>query len=180
MGFLDLAKSRRSVRRFTGREVPVKDVEHILEAGRWAPSALNKQPWRFIVITDGEIKSWIRRVYDRVRDELGLYKQDASFLEKSTLIVVLSDTGMPGNEVSTALSAGNILLAAEDMGYGSLIMSSPFMGDEGVRDFKDILGIPDNYKPMFVIAVGCKDGETPVKDRIPLEDLVSYNKYGVG
>jgi nitroreductase len=177
MDFLKLAKSRRSVRTYTGGNVSKDHLKRILEAGRWAPSALNKQPWRFIVVTEKSIKSRIREVYDKVRDELGLYKQDTRFLEKTVLIIVLSNSELPGHDVSTALAVENMLLAATDLGYGSLVMSSPFMGEDNVRVFKEMLGIPEPYMPLFIVAVGESDGDTPVKERLQLDRLVSYNKF---
>src|SRR4030042_3547963 len=56
MSLLDVVLSRRSVRRYEPREIPRDVLDQILEAGRQAPSAANKQPWHFIVLTDSEIK----------------------------------------------------------------------------------------------------------------------------
>ncbi len=52
---LDIIKKRRSVRHFDGRKIPDECMEQILEAGRWAPSGANAQPWRFILVTGREI-----------------------------------------------------------------------------------------------------------------------------
>lgn len=51
---LDIIKTRRSVRRFDGTKIPGECMQQILEAGRWAPSGANAQPWRFIVVTEKE------------------------------------------------------------------------------------------------------------------------------
>ncbi len=51
---LDVIKRRRSVRHFDGREIPDEVMNVILEAGRWAPSGANMQPWRFIVVSQKE------------------------------------------------------------------------------------------------------------------------------
>lgn len=66
-GLLDIIKSRRSIRKFKDTPVPRDDVIKILEAGRWAPSATNSQPWRFVVV---ESKKTIQDVAEAVRNIL--------------------------------------------------------------------------------------------------------------
>ncbi|MDW7728123.1 MAG: nitroreductase family protein [Candidatus Methanoperedens sp.] len=51
---LDVIKTRRSVRKFDGTKIPEECMQQILEAGRWAPSGANAQPWRFIIVTEKE------------------------------------------------------------------------------------------------------------------------------
>jgi nitroreductase len=64
---LDVIKRRRSVRRFDGAKIPKEAMEQILEAGRWAPSGANAQPWRFIVITEKEtLESVAQRCYYKI------------------------------------------------------------------------------------------------------------------
>ncbi|MEA3495320.1 MAG: nitroreductase family protein [Bacteroidota bacterium] len=65
MSFLDLAKRRYSSRNYLDKEVEKEKIEQILEAGRIAPSANNKQPWHFIVITNSEIRDEINSCYKR-------------------------------------------------------------------------------------------------------------------
>jgi nitroreductase len=62
LDILDIIRTRRSVRRFLDRPVPADFVEKILEAGRWAPSGLNNQPWRFAVVADSGIKEEISKL----------------------------------------------------------------------------------------------------------------------
>jgi len=56
MSLVDVILSRRSIRRYEQKEIPKDVLDKILEAGRQAPSAANRQPWHFVVITDYEIK----------------------------------------------------------------------------------------------------------------------------
>lgn len=61
-GFLELIKTRRSTRRFTPDPVPDEYIDRIVEAGRWAPSGFNQQPWEFVVIKDPRLKEAIVRI----------------------------------------------------------------------------------------------------------------------
>ena len=65
MEFKDLVKARRSCRSFEADEVPDNHLKSILEAGHWAPSPLNRQPWEFIIITDSEIKEGIKAIAEK-------------------------------------------------------------------------------------------------------------------
>jgi len=61
MSLVDVVLSRRSIRRYEQREVPKDVLDRILEAGRQAPSAMNRQPWHFVVLTDYEVKKKLSR-----------------------------------------------------------------------------------------------------------------------
>ncbi|MDI6810706.1 MAG: nitroreductase family protein [archaeon] len=61
MEMLELIKTRRSIRRYKKESVPEDSVKQILEAGRWAPSASNSQPWEFIILRDGKIKEEVAK-----------------------------------------------------------------------------------------------------------------------
>src|SRR3990172_1352948 len=64
---LDVIKTRRSVRKFDGTKIPDVCMQQILEAGRWAPSGANAQPWRFIVVTEKDkLKSIAERCYYKI------------------------------------------------------------------------------------------------------------------
>lgn len=56
-GILTLIKSRRSIRKYSEGDIPLKIIDQILDAGRWAPSGLNNQPWKFFVINDTDTKN---------------------------------------------------------------------------------------------------------------------------
>jgi nitroreductase len=66
-GFLDLIKTRRSIRWFKPDTIPDEHINMIIEAATWAPSALNTQPWEFVVVKDKKLKSEIVRVIDGIR-----------------------------------------------------------------------------------------------------------------
>lgn len=138
-------KSRRSVRSYSDQQVPKKLIEEVLEAARFAPSALNKQPWEFIVITDKKlieelsraVKKTVRKVYGflpvlkllsaSLRDErtaAALKKTAASdrdtvFYEAPLLMFIVSGSKDRWVKTDCALAAQNMMLAAHSMGLGS-------------------------------------------------------------
>jgi nitroreductase len=65
--FLELAKARRSIRRFRPDPIPDEYVDKIIEAARWAPSGFNSQPWEFVVIKDKKLKDDVFRIIQRPR-----------------------------------------------------------------------------------------------------------------
>jgi len=72
VSFYEIIAKRRSVRKFKEKNVPKKVLLRILDAGRWAPSAGNTQPWHFIVVTDANIKRRLAKVYTELAVRLGL------------------------------------------------------------------------------------------------------------
>ena len=158
---------RRSIRKYIDKEVEDEKLQIILEAGRWAPSASNKQPWHFIVIRN-----------QAMREQLADNHAYGRFMEQSpVVIVVLGDPEKhPRYHLADPHNAvQNMLLAAYDQGLGTCWM--------GVRDtdiepkFKELLNIPDKYRVICSISLGYHD-IVASRDRNSLEELVSYETYG--
>ena len=149
------------------KKIEDEKVMTILEAGRWAPSAANRQPWHFIVVRE-----------QAMRKKLADAHQYGRFMAESpVVIVVLGDPEKnqryhladPHNAVQ------NMLLAAFEEG-----LSTCWMGvrDTGIEpEFRTILGIPSNLRVICSISVGYSDHERN-SSRIPLEDVVSWENYG--
>jgi len=109
---LKAIKERRSIREFTTETVAEKDLVTLVEAAIWAPSGKNNQPWRFVILTDQEVRNHIA--------DLTLYRHIVA--NCNSLIVVFLDTEAIYDEVKDLQSAGaaiqNILLTAESLGLG--------------------------------------------------------------
>jgi nitroreductase len=118
---------RRSVREYEARPVPKEIIDKILKAGAMAPSAMDKQPCRFTVITDNTV---IRNLSDKVKSKLGVIglgarlaekmklKEDVIFYGAPLLILVSADKG-EWSAIDCSLAAQNMMLAAYDLGLGS-------------------------------------------------------------
>jgi nitroreductase len=165
---LELIKNRRSIRKFTGQEVPGEFIDRILEAGRWAPSGMNNQPWRFAVIRDRDLKEEISRL-----TRYGRIIQGAD-----VLIGVFFDTSAGYHRTKDTLSMGaciqNMLLAVEALGLGAVWLGEILKSE---REVNGLLEAPDGYELMAVIALGYPDGPRPgPTERRPLNELVFFNK----
>lgn len=175
-GFGDLAANRRSVRKYKKEPMPRAIILRLIDAGRWAPSGLNTQPWRFIVIDDPGKKAWIRQAYDKARARGGLYQQDSSFMEDGALVLVCADGSKQTSEISCAMACQNMLLAAADLGLGGVMMTC-LMDEAGRGETTRFMGVKEPYKPFALLAFGFCDEKPKAKPRKKLDELVSYNRF---
>jgi len=164
MDALEAIKTRRSIRRYKKTPVPQEKLEEILDAGRWAPSARNSQPWKFIVLSDSQVK-------EKVAELLAFGK----FLAEAPLgIAVVVDPTVSGHPAEDgALAAYSMLLAAHSLGLGGCWIN-PSLGEE---ELKETLGIPRGERLISVISIGYPD-EAPSRTRKGLEDITFTNRYG--
>lgn len=164
MDVLEAIKTRRSIRRYKKDPVPEEVIEKILEAGRWAPSASNAQPWDFIVFSDPEVKQQVTGSF-----------QFGWFLDEAPLgIVVVADpraSSCPIQDGTLAVYA--MMLAAHSLGLGTCWIH-PGFNDTRV---KEILGIPPEKQIICALPVGYPD-EAPTKERRKLRDIVHAERYG--
>ena len=167
MEFKNLVKARRSCRAFDTSEISDDQMAAILDAGQWAPSPLNLQPWEFIIITDNETIGLIKNAGEEAKQQVidnggpgWANKYDMAFLGEAPLhIVVVVDPskGGLGNffgqnyGAMQAVSAcvQNMMLAAADMGLGSLWFT--FFDPGKVRS---ILNVPDDLEIAGVLPIG--------------------------
>ena len=108
---LEVILSRRSIRRYEDKEIPKNVLDKIIEAGRQSPSAGNKQPYRFVVVTDSEIKQELGGLFSR-------------FLKKAPVVIVgcaNPQALLTGKwaTVDTTIALQNMVLAAWNLGIGS-------------------------------------------------------------
>lgn len=190
MGILYAMKSRRSVRKYEREVVPLKKIFKILDAGRYAPSGANQQPWRYIVIDSEELKWRIRReaekadkkFHESAPDWLKRWFEDQEItLEKRFLteapflIVVAGFTKAPYWLESTWISIAYMVLAAQSEGLATLTYTP------GSTSFlNDILDIPREYRPVAIIPVGYPSEAQKLRKRTRkrLKEIAFYNKYG--
>jgi nitroreductase len=169
--------TRRSVRAYKDTLVDKATIEKLFDAASKAPSARNSQPWAFGVIQDKAIlKSIADRSKEFLRKEWGEenmppYFQDPEFnifYTASTLLLILCKPDGFHAISDCALAAQNLMLMAHDMGLGTcwIGLSQGFLN---TPEAKRELGIPENFVVAAPIIVGWPDGETPEKDREPVE-----------
>lgn len=165
MDVLQAIKERRSIRKYELKAVPEEKLTQILESGRWAPSASNRQPWRFIVVRDEKVKNELARV--------AVY---GSFMAQAPVaIAVVIDPQASNHPVEDGAAATqNMLLAAHALGLGTCWIGSYGSGYE--ERAKEVLGIPRDNRLLALISLGYP-AESPTKDRVELSKLVCHDRY---
>ena len=166
MEVLEAIKTRRSIRKFKKDKVPPNVLREVLEAGRWAPSARNSQPWRFILIVDEDLK---RKVAEATT--AGKFLADAPLG-----IAVAVNPKVTRHPIEDGANATmNILLAAHALGLGACWIGS--YGSAYEDAVKKMLGVPDDWILLSIVALGYPD-EKPTSTRIELKELVYVNRFG--
>lgn len=194
---LETIMTRRSIRQYAQRPVPRVAIERLLTAAIWAPSAHNRQPWRFVVVESaGQKERLARGMGARLRADLMadsvpqdiIDKDVARSYERLTFAPVLvcvclsmrdmdvyPDEKRAHNEVimavqSVAMAGQNLLLAAHDAGLGACWMCAPLFCPDVVRD---VLSLPNDWQPQGIITLGYP-AQDRKKDRHLLEDHVLW------
>lgn len=164
---LSVIHRRTSVRSYTARVVPRSVLEQLVRAGMAAPTAVNRQPWAFVVITD-------RATLATLADGLGRGKR---MLHKApAAIVVCGDLqkALPAVKEywvqDCSAATQNILLAAEALGLGA-VWCGIHPNPAPVAFARKVLGLPEHIIPLNIIPVGYPDGSFKSKDKWKLENM---------
>lgn len=163
MDIIEIIKTRRSIRTFTSQKVEGELVAEILEAGRWAPSGLNNQPWRFAVICKPALKK-----------EMATLTRYARIVRSApVLIAVFLDTNESYHRTKDLQAAGaciqNMLLEAHSVGLGAVWLGEIIKSSDAIRD---LLKLPAALELMAVVALGHPAGAPLRGKRKPLDKLV--------
>jgi nitroreductase len=174
---------RRSIRQYQEKQIGDKEIEAIMEAAIHAPSAMNAQRWYFAVVQN---KVLLDRMVDIIKENVmssgpEMMKQRVSdpkyhtFYHAPTVVMIFADEKHRFGPVDCALAAENIALAAESLGIGSCVMTSPgllFASEKG-NALKKELGVPEGYNFVCAVALGYMSGAkpaTPPRNR----DVIRY------
>jgi len=172
MDFDQIIASRFSVRSYTSQKIDQSLILEILEAARLAPSAVNFQPWHFIVITDQGNLTDFQEVYPRTW-----------FKEAPVCIVVCSDhslswkrksDGKDFADVDVAIAIDHLVLKATDLGLGTC-----WVCNFDVEMVRKKVRVPDHIEPIALIPLGYTTSKAPQKSRKPLEEIVHWEKFTV-
>lgn len=168
MNVLEAIQTRRSIRKYKDEPIPDLDLKKILEAARIAPSAGNKQPWRFVVVK-GEDK----------RRKLGEIAHGQKWISDAGVIVaaLAMDPKDPSvyerwveRDVMTAVE--HMVLAAWELGYGTCWIGA-FSEDE----VKELLGVPDEMTVVNLLPIGVPDMEPRDRGRKDFEEIFFSEEY---
>ncbi|MGA1823113.1 MAG: nitroreductase family protein [bacterium] len=164
MDAIEAIKTRRSIRRYTSQGIDRSIIKQIIEAGTYAPSGLNNQPWRFVIVED-------KNSIDTVSSNT---KYAHIIKEAPAIIAVYLDKAKSYNYVKDVQAIGaciqNMLLASHSYGLGSCWLGEILNKADGVNK---ILNVPEEYELMAVITIGhpAENGES---ERMAIDDVINH------
>ncbi len=181
MALLDLVRHRKSVRNFLDRPVEREKIMTCLEAARLAPSACNSQPWKFIVVDDGQLKNRLCQAAFG-----GIYSMNSFCKMAPVMVAVISEKGkflarigsmFRGTKfylIDIGIACEHFILQAEELGLGTC-----WIGWFNERAVKSILNVPQDKKIDILIALGYYDRAKlgRAHSREPMEKIASFNSY---
>jgi nitroreductase len=185
--FFEIVEQRVSVRRYRPDPVPQEHLELILNAARLAPNSGNQQACRYLVIKDrekldelkeaciGNRKAVLRARGDEVQEEEAIREHYDGVFSAPLYVLVLVDKTVRYKgyeEKDGSLAAANIMLAARALGYGTVFYTDSIPEDLCMRQFD----IPERYSRTCIIPVGVPESWPDKRDRLPLNELVFYEK----
>ena len=181
MTLLDLVRHRKSVRNFLDRPVEREKIMMCLEAARLAPSACNSQPWRFIVVDDGQLKNRLCQAAFG-----GIYSMNSFCKMAPVMVAVISEKGKFSARIGSmfrgtkfylidiGIACEHFILQAEELGLGTC-----WIGWFNERAVKSILNVPQDKKIDILIALGYYDKAKLGRphSREPMDKITSFNSY---
>jgi nitroreductase len=172
MDFYEVVEKRRSVRAYDRRAVEDEKLQRILEAARLAPSAGNRQEWRFVVVRDVEIR----------RQLMGV-ASNQPFVAQAPIVVAccaesdghLMRCGQPSYPIDVAIAAAHIALAATAESLGTCWIGA--FDENGARE---LLGIPESIRVVQLMALGYPADSPRPRRRKTTEEIVCYDRWSLG
>jgi nitroreductase len=165
MSLLDLILSRRSIRRYENKDISEEVLRQILEAGRQAPSAANRQPIRFVIVKDHDI---LKNLCDNLINRFVKYAPVA--------IVGCADiksllTGKWA-VVDATIAMQNMVIAAWTLGIGSC-----WIGACNEEKVKELLKTPDKWKVVALVTLGYPAEQPKPRKKKQFEEMFSFNSF---
>ncbi|HHX66128.1 MAG TPA: nitroreductase [Chloroflexi bacterium] len=156
---------RRSIRRYKTDSIPDEDLKQILEAGRQAPSAANRQPWHFVVVRSTEQK---QRVAAACNNQMWMADADCILVA-----VGLPEVTEKWYKVDVAIALQTMVIAARSLGYGTC-----WIGAFDPERVKAVCGIPANAEVVACTPLGVPDVSPPARERKPWNEVFSADSHG--
>ena len=164
MDFLELVKSRYSCRAYKSLGVEREKLDYILECVRFAPSAVNRQPWRFHIVSEEEDKARLQQCYNRDWFKTAPMYVIASILHDEEWVRA---DGKHHGDIDIAIAVEHLCLAATEQG-----LATCWVCNFDAALCKQLFSLPANEEPAVVIPLGYADDELKEKKRKPIEDII--------
>lgn len=166
---LQQVRNRRPVRRFDERPMVADIVEAVLEAGRYAPSAREAQPWRFVVVQEA-----------LARHRIATAAFNHPHVKSAPVVIVccarihshVSGSGRPSFPVDVAAAVQTMMIAAADLG----VHTSWIYGFRE-SDVRAVVGIPDDVPVVALLCLGHQAGLADLPERRPREEVIAWDRW---
>ena len=171
--FLNIINNRRSVRKYIERPVSDDLIEKIITAGTFAPSASNRQPWEFIIVTRTDLQEkiaeacaqeWMRSAPVFIIVCINMKIASASYGERGEKLFGIQ---------STAAAIENIFLAAESLG-----LNTCWIGSFSEHKISILAQCPDYIRPCAVLTLGYGAEKPEAPERFPIDQICHRNVFG--
>lgn len=172
MDTIEAILKRRSIRRYKPDPIPEEDLRKILECGRQAPSAGNRQPWHFIVTRDPELK---RKLAEACNGQTWMADADVILTGVGVPSASRGSTGKLWYPVDVAIAMQNMILAATSLGYGTC-----WIGAFDGAKVKQLLGIPEEMEVVALTPIGVPAESPGPRPRKSPAEVFSKERYGGG
>jgi len=156
---------RRSIRKYRRAPIPDEDLKRILEACRQAPSAGNRQPWHFVIVSDPELRA---RLAHACRGQT--WMADAACI---VVAVGLPEVSERWYRVDVAIAMENLVLAAHSLGYGTC-----WIGAFSPEEVKAVCRLPASAEVVACAPLGVPDVSPDARPRKEWDEIFSSNAYG--
>lgn len=168
MDFLKLVKDRYSCRLYQPVGVEQEILDYVMECVRFAPSAVNRQPWRFHIVDNGTDKTKLQQCYDRDWFKMAPMYIIASILHDEEWVRA---DGKPHGNIDIAIAVEHLCLAATEQG-----LATCWVCNFDASRCKELFELPDNEEPAVIIPLGYAADEPKEKKRKTIEEITLAKK----
>ncbi|HEC86695.1 MAG TPA: nitroreductase [Thermoplasmatales archaeon] len=164
MDVFEAIKRRRSIRTYLDRPIEKEKITKLLQAAQLAPSAKNRQEWKFIVVTD-----------EKVRKELIPACRGQKFIAEAPVVIAgIADPTFRWYKLDMGIALEHVALEAVELGLGTC-----WIGAFDEKAVSRLLGVPPNLETVALLTVGYPREEGLKTSRKPLDEIVYYERYSL-
>jgi len=168
MTVMEAIQGRRSIRSYSDKPIEQEKITAVMEAARLAPSARNRQKWKFIVVTDSEVKD---KLLDACNGQPFIKQAPAAIIACGEEPGIMS-CGQPVEVIDSSIALSFVMLKAFEEGLGTC-----WLGNFNQEKVKAVANIPDDVVVVAVTPLGYPLDIPDARPRKEFDEVISYNKY---
>ncbi|MBN1974014.1 MAG: nitroreductase family protein [Sedimentisphaerales bacterium] len=168
MSILDIIQKRYSCRSYQEKEIEQDKLDRIFEAARLAPSAKNFQDWRFVVVTDKDVKNKIASVTNRPP----LFEKAGAIIVACSNKEYIMQCGQAVGPIDVSIALEHISLQAAELG-----LATCWIGSFDAQKAKQLLNIPEDVTVIELMSLGYPAEKGRQNTRLAIEEILCYNKW---